>query len=221
MVGRVGEGIVGVAMAGRQASLRLRGRSDGNAQGRRLVILACTMAGILFFLSLHHSSFSGHRSGRAKTLQDTHVDWSVARAAVATKDPFVEPGKGLENVGTGDLEEKVGAIRVDEKEEMREEEKEEEKEEKDEQDEKEAMEEPEDKDDDGNDGIEKEEGHFEGLALGDEATSNEDESSEEEAGDDGILQATPKSFPVSLVGFASLALFQIAYKLFSALRFHF
>jgi hypothetical protein len=65
---------------------------------------------------------------------------------------------------------------------------------------KERKEEPEDNDDGGNDYIQKEDGHFEGLALGDEVTSNEDEAAEEEAGDDRILQVAPKSFPVSLVG---------------------
>jgi hypothetical protein len=202
-------------MAGRQATLRLRGRSYENAQGRRLVILACTMAGILLFLSLQHRG-----SGKDKSPRDTHLDWTVSRAVVVKKDPFVESVKGVGNVDAGDVEEKVDAIRVEEKEEVREEEKEEvreeekeereEKEEKEEEreekeekeggDGKERMEEPEDKDDDGNDGIEKEDGHFEGLALGDEVTSNEDEAAEEEAGDDRILQVAPKSFPVSLVG---------------------
>jgi hypothetical protein len=188
----------GVAMAGRQATLRLRGRSYENAQGRRLVILACTMAGILLFLSLQHRG-----SGKDKSPRDTHLDWTVSRAVVVKKDPFVESVKGVGNVDAGDVEEKVDAIRVEEKEEVREEEKEEVREEKEEKeggDGKERMEEPEDKDDDGNDGIEKEDGHFEGLALGDEVTSNEDEAAEEEAGDDRILQVAPKSFPVSLVG---------------------
>lgn len=179
-------------MAGRQAALRLRGRSDGNAQGRRLVILACTMAGILFFLSVQQSSFSGRGGSRDKTLRDTHGDWTVSRAVVVTKDPIVESEKVSGNVATGD---KVDAVGVDEKEEVREEEKEEEKEGVDAT---EAMEEAEDKDDDVNDGIGKEEGPFEGMALGDEATSNEDEASDEEAGDDGILQVSSKSFPVSL-----------------------
>jgi hypothetical protein len=62
---------------------------------------------------------------------------------------------------------------------------------------KERKEEPEDNDDGGNDYIQKEDGHFEGLALGDE---DEDEAAGEEAGADRILQVAPKSFPVSLVG---------------------
>jgi hypothetical protein len=60
---------------------------------------------------------------------------------------------------------------------------------------KERKEEPQDNDDGSNDCIEKEDGHFEGLALGDE-----DEAAGEEAGADRILQVAPKSFSVSLVG---------------------
>lgn len=53
--------------------------------------------------------------------------------------------------------------------------------------------EPEKENDDGNE-IEK--GHFEGLRLGDEVTSNEDESSEEEIGEDEVTQIALKSMPV-------------------------
>ncbi|KAG0591906.1 hypothetical protein KC19_1G211000 [Ceratodon purpureus] len=169
-------------MAGRQGSLRLRGRGEGNAQGKRLVILAGTMFGILFFLSLQRSSYSG----RGVSKESPQVDWTVSRAVVVENDPFVEREKGG---GGEEGEKKVSAGGGGE---GREEEKEEEKEGGDG---KEGVEEVEEEKEE----EEKEEGHFEGLVLGDEATNNEEEAveaSEEEAGDEGILQVMPKSFPV-------------------------
>lgn len=163
-------------MSGRHSTLRLRGRSDGNARSRRLVILACTMAGILFFLSLQHSSLFGHHDlPKGKTL-----DWTVSKAV---KDDVIDSERGLGNAAAETLQDKVViALKVDEKEEEKED------------DAKDVMEE---KDDDGS---ETGEGHFESLAIGDEATGNEDEASDEEAIDNGILhQVALKSFPVSLV----------------------
>ena len=98
-------------MAGRQATLRLRGRSYENAQGRRY------NGRILLFLSLQHRG-----SGKDKSLRDTYLDWTVSRMVVVKKDPFVESVKGVGNVDAGDVEEKVDAIRVEEKEDVAEEE---------------------------------------------------------------------------------------------------
>lgn len=166
-------------MYGRQPSVRLRGRSDGIvAQSRRLVILACVMAGILFLSFQQSSFFTSQGAPKSKTLTDTTVDWAVSKAVTVTNDPLLD----TEDVKTKEIE-----VKGEEKEEEREEEA---KEEVEDGDAKEAREED-----------EPEEGNLEGLRLGDEATSIEDLAAAEEdttEEDDGFLQVTLKSVPVSL-----------------------
>lgn len=158
-------------MYGRQTSLRLRGRIDGNAQSRRLVILACTMAAILFLLSLQQSSLF-----RSKTLTDTSTstskaaaeDWEVSKSVTVAKDPLIEEESKVEETEEKDVvkEEEVAA---EEKAEV-------------------VIDEPQD---------EPEEGNLEGLRLGDEATTIEDEAPEEDAvEEEGFLQLSLKSVPV-------------------------
>lgn len=140
------------------------------------MILACTMAAILFLLSLQQSSL--FRVSKSKTLTDTTtVDWAVSKAVTVANDPLVEDELAVE------LKEKE----VEVKEEVA---KEEEKEV--------AKEEIEDARDEPQED-EPEEANLEGLRLGDEATSMEDEAPEEDADDYGFLQVTLKSVPVSLL----------------------
>lgn len=187
-------------MFGRETSLRLRGRGDDNAPKRHLVILTCIMAGILFFLLLQHCSITSPSEN--KTPMDTQFDWVVSKAVSVTNDPFVEDERGSVKIATKDPDSEVVEITDEGKAKESDEKKEDGNEEFTEDadaDEKEVRNEPEEKAGDGIDAIGKEEdGQFEGLRLGSEATSNEDGASGEETEDDGILQVALKSLPVSL-----------------------
>jgi len=141
------------------------------------------MAAILFLLSLQHSSlFHSRATSKGKTLTDTTVDWAVSKSVTVMNDPLV---KDEQNVDTEELKDEE--IEVKERE-GEAEEKEVVKEEIEDAD---AKDEPQEDD--------PEEGNLEGLRLGDEATSVEDETPEEDAEDDGFLQVILKSVPVSFL----------------------
>lgn len=169
-------------MFGRQASQRLRGRSDGAVQSRRLVIVVFTMACILSLLSLQHASFFSVHLPKSKSLRDTHLDatgadWTVSKAVEVKHDPILEGEEAAEKDASKDGVEING----------------EEKEEKDEVDVKEEPEDVEEKDEDVRDGTEQEEEQIAGEGV----DSNDSEVTEDEGGVDGILRVTLKSIPVS------------------------
>ena len=151
-----------------------------------------------FVLLQQRSSLSSPRDSKSKTLVDTQFNWVVSKAVSVTNDPLAKNEKIAARVPDSEVVETQDKKKEEEREEetLKKEEGNEEMDDNDgDADEKEVRDES---DDDGNDNIEKEEGHLEGLRLGDETTSNDDEASGEEAEDDEILQVTLKSLPVSL-----------------------
>lgn len=148
-------------MYGQRYLLRLQSRSNGIIQNRRTVILACTMTTILFLVFFQYNSFLHSRpTSKGQLFTDTTMNWVVSKSVTVANDPLVEE----QSVDTKELKDKEIDLKEREEEETRV------KEEIEEGNAKYELQEN-----------ELEEGNWEGLRLGEEATSMDDETSQEDA----------------------------------------
>lgn len=96
-------------MLGRQASQRSRGRNDGAAQRRRVLVTLCTMALVLFLFSLHQGSFFSTHLHKSKSSSDDSSaalssDWSVSKAVEVQHDPLSTIDDETQKIVTEDLD---------------------------------------------------------------------------------------------------------------------
>lgn len=80
---------------------RMRGRNDGGAQKRRVLVIVCTLVLMFSLLSLYHGSFFGNR-GSKDAVEDTFDPSASGWRANLVKDGAAKGGKA-----NGDGEEDV------------------------------------------------------------------------------------------------------------------